>query len=59
MRAYELLAGNVRELMHSVFVANALLMSNVLSVRRHTLEIVCVHKISRRSRRTIAYASVL
>ena len=54
-----LLTGNVRELMHSVFVAYALLTSNVLSVRRHTLEILCMYKISGRTRRTTTYASVL
>ena len=34
-------------------------MSNVLSVLRHTLEILCMHKISGRTRRTTTYASVL
>ena len=34
-------------------------MSNVLSVRWHTLEILCMHKISWRTRRTTTYASIL
>ena len=51
--------GNVHELMHNVFVAYAKRMSNVLSVRRHTLEILCMHKISGRTQRTTTYASVL
>ena len=40
-------------------IAYSLRMSNVLSVRRHTLEILCMHKISERTWRTTTYASVL
>ena len=53
LRTNEILTGNVHEFMHNVFVS--LLMSNVLSVFRHTLEILCMHKTSGRTRRTTTY----